>query len=184
MISVVSFDFFSLSDYFDFEMLETEPWSPNFAFLLYGSVNFIEGAGSILIVGLLTIILGLLAILSKIFSCKIPCKRLESVLQPSNVVPTITLFCIGTFFEILVCISISMRMLDLYEYFSWTDHLSVAFQFTFLVAIIVFIAFVIYFTFKMAPQLVTMTNGNNIRARQDKLKVIRQNFKRRASRLN
>ena len=62
MISIVSFDFFSPTEYFDIGLTETEPWSTNFAWLGYESVNFIEGMGSILLVGFYFAIRGLLSV--------------------------------------------------------------------------------------------------------------------------
>ena len=61
MISIVSFDFFSPTEYFDIGLTETEPWSTNFAWLGYESVNFIEGMGSILLCAIFLAVLGLLA---------------------------------------------------------------------------------------------------------------------------
>ena len=49
MISIVSFDYFAPTDYFDFGFSEMPPWSPNFEWLKYESINFCDGMGSILI---------------------------------------------------------------------------------------------------------------------------------------
>ena len=49
MIGIVSFDFFQPTDYFDVGFTEMPYWSPNFDMLGYGSVNFVEGMGSIIV---------------------------------------------------------------------------------------------------------------------------------------
>ena len=74
MISVVSFDFFSPTEYFDIGLTETEPWSTNFAWLGYESINFIEGMGSLLLVGIYLAIIGIAAILLALSKRKIRCR--------------------------------------------------------------------------------------------------------------
>ena len=49
MVQIVSFDYFPFTDYIDLGFTETEPWSANFAFLGYETINFIECLGSIMI---------------------------------------------------------------------------------------------------------------------------------------
>ena len=84
MISVVSFDFFSLTEYFDIGLTETEPWSTNFAWLGYGSVNFIEGMGSILYVGIFLAIKGIVAILLKLSNRKVRCQCIRNSFTTSR----------------------------------------------------------------------------------------------------
>ena len=47
MISFVSFDYFPPFEYIDADFTEVWSWSPNFEFLGYDTVNFLEGLGSI-----------------------------------------------------------------------------------------------------------------------------------------
>ena len=47
MISFVSFDYFPPFEYIDAGFTEVWSWSPNFEFLGYDTVNFLEGLGSI-----------------------------------------------------------------------------------------------------------------------------------------
>ena len=63
MVKVVSFDYFPIAEIFDFGFTETEPWSWNFEYLDYGSLNFIENLGSIIVfmwIGLIFLIIVLL----------------------------------------------------------------------------------------------------------------------------
>ena len=47
MFRVVSFDYFPIHEIFDFGFTPTEPYTVNFGWLGYDSINFIEGMGSI-----------------------------------------------------------------------------------------------------------------------------------------
>ena len=60
----------------------------------------------------------------------------------------------ATFFENLICISISMKMLEYYDVLNSADKMSVALQFIFLVAVLAFIGYVTYFAFIVSPKIV------------------------------
>ena len=47
LISVVSYDYYQLFDHWDVGFTPTDPFSINFEVLGYGSLNFLEGLGSI-----------------------------------------------------------------------------------------------------------------------------------------
>ena len=66
---------------------------------------------------------------------------------------------IGVFFEMLVSVSISMLMLTYYDELIEADNITLVFQFIFMVAIIVFIGFVTYFTFVVSPKLAILKQG-------------------------
>ena len=123
MIEVVSFDFFSITEYYDIGLTETESWSQNFEFLRYETVNFIEGMGSILWTGLFSAFIALLSVILVILKCKVKCK----IFQPDEVTLSLVTFMTGTFFENLVCISISMKMLTYYDVLNHVDKMSIAF---------------------------------------------------------
>lgn len=57
MISIVSVDLFSPTEYVDFDFTETDPWSERFDWVGYGSVNFFENMGSIFVFAFLEIVL-------------------------------------------------------------------------------------------------------------------------------
>ena len=84
MISVVSFDFFSPTEYFDIGLTETEPWSTNFAWLGYESVNFIEGMGSILLVSIYLAINGVVALLLALSNRKVRCRCIRNRFKTSK----------------------------------------------------------------------------------------------------
>ena len=185
MISVVTFDFFQPLNYIDIVITETEPWSPMFAFLRYDSLNFIDGMGSILIIGLFQLIIGIIAVIVFIVKWKPTTGRkilqsLHNFFQPLKVFRRSTIFIVGCFFEILACVSISMRMLSFYDYFTWGDKISIALQFLFFLAIVIFILFVIHFTTRKASQLVTVTKANRLEARKENLEKVWASFNEKA----
>ena len=49
MQEVVSFDYFQPTEFVSVDFTETSPWSEKFDTLGYGSINFVEGMGSILV---------------------------------------------------------------------------------------------------------------------------------------
>ena len=84
MVTVVSFDYFPITEVIDFNFTPTEPWSTSFEYLDYGSVNFLEGMGSIALfiwIGALYVLLVI-----TIYFCKITCylKSLNTMLKPMN----------------------------------------------------------------------------------------------------
>ena len=60
MIGIVSFDYFQPTDYVDIGFTEMPFWSEKFDWLGYGSINFVEGMGSILIFAFFQILIGLI----------------------------------------------------------------------------------------------------------------------------
>ena len=64
IIGIVSFDFFPMHEYFDFNFTPTEPWSNSFEWLDYDSLNFFELMGS---ATLLFIVLGIQILLTSVF---------------------------------------------------------------------------------------------------------------------
>ena len=143
-----------------------------------------EGMGSILLLGFFTAICAIIALILCLFKCKIPCKTLRKILKPNRVLQSSLLFMLGAFFEILVCVSISMKMLTYYEQLNRADHMSLAFQFIFLLAILTFIGFIIDFAFRVSPKLVTMTKGKQFKSKQEHLKKIHEKFELKQSRRN
>ena len=82
MIQVVSFDFFQMTEYIDFEFTPTEPWSDGFEKLGYETVNFMDGMGSILIFVWIGILFVIIVAFLSIFKTKCPLKFLERRFNP------------------------------------------------------------------------------------------------------
>ena len=56
LIGVVSFDYFSPTEYIEFNFTEMPPWSDNFDWIGYGSINFVDGMGSITVFAFILIL--------------------------------------------------------------------------------------------------------------------------------
>lgn len=63
LISVVSFDYFPLTDLVDFGFTETEPWNIRFSWLGYETTNFVEGMGSLIVFASIGVVYALFVVL-------------------------------------------------------------------------------------------------------------------------
>ena len=115
MIGIVSFDYFQPADYIDFGFSEMPNWSDNFEWLGYETINFVEGMGSILIFALLLILHFCLAGLFQLMRIRCRHTRCQNLCSLTQIYKKSLTFVHGTFFEILICVSISMRMMGITE---------------------------------------------------------------------
>ena len=116
---MISFDYFPPFEYIAVDFTEVGSWSPNFEWLGYDSVNFLEGLGSIAILASILLLRVVISLMLK--TCKRksrPCTCCEKIFSGSAVWMSSLTFIHATFFEIVVSASISMRML------LFVDHLS------------------------------------------------------------
>ena len=111
LISYISFDIFPLFEYIAVDFTEVDSWSPNFEWLGYDSVNFLEGLGSIAILAAIQLAIVLIALMLRICGEKCKCEWGEKIFSGSAVWISILTFIHVTFFEIVVCASIAMSML-------------------------------------------------------------------------
>lgn len=147
MIQVVSFDYLPLGDYIDFGFTATDPWSTQFEYLAYESINFVEGLGSIA----LTIWIGgpyLIFVALRHVCCKNKC---VGKYQPIDAWDSTLAFFAGTFFEVMVCLSVSMRMFTFYEYLNGADKFAIANQMIVCVPMLITIFLSVFFAFCRAP---------------------------------
>ena len=117
LISYISFDIFPLFEYIAVDFTEVDSWSPNFEWLGYDSVNFLEGLGSIAISASVLILRIVISLMLK--NCKgkcRPCKCCEKIFSGSAVWMSSLTFIRATFFEIVVSASISMSMLPFMDF--------------------------------------------------------------------
>ena len=138
LVQIVSFDYFPLTEVWDFGFTPTEPWSLRFVNLQYETVNFIEGLGSIMIFIWLGALFLIIVVTRKVLvkrtrmlevedcrSCccrKNPCanKWVKRFFAPMKAWYNSLDFLQGTFFEIMICLSVGM------EIFTYTDYLNSA----------------------------------------------------------
>ena len=128
MIGVVSFDFFQPTAYVDLGFTETQPWSTNFEWLGYDSLNFMLLMGSVFYFTGWFLVHFLLAIVV-LSSKKICCKCAIQYLTMEKVATSFFKFINATFYEILLAVSVSMAMLRYSEHYNEADTVSVILQF-------------------------------------------------------
>ena len=142
LIKYISFDYFPPFEYIKVDFTEVGHWSPNFEWLGYDSVNFLEGLGSIAILAAIQLAIVLIALMLRICGEKCKCEWGEKIFSGSAVWISILTFIHVTFFEIVVCASTSMRMLPLVDHLTYADKVSIAIAFLFAAIIIGYFLFV------------------------------------------
>ena len=109
----------------------------------YETVNFLEGLGSIAVFA--AIQMGVILVALGLMTCKVncPCKWAHNIFTRSAAWSTSLIFLNGTFFEILICVSISMSMLPYSnEYLGSSDRVSIGFALLFLALLVAYLGFV------------------------------------------
>ena len=155
MISFVTFDYFSPSDYIDMGFTETPAWSVRFEWLKYETVNFVDSMGSILIyVGLQLAHLLLSVILSGLRRVSRN-DFLQSYFAVSASLKKSLTFIHGTFFEILVAASIAMKMLTFSDYLNRADWVSLYLAFFCGAVLLIYVIYLLYFTLFKSAEFVT-----------------------------
>ena len=153
LISYISFDIFPLFEYIAVDFTEVDSWSPNFEWLGYDSVNFILGLGSIAVFAVIQLALVLIWLILKVFRLRCPCEWGRQTFSGSSIWLSSLEFIHGTFFEIIVCISISMSMLTFTEFLKTSDKVSIAFSLFSAAFVIAYIILVSYFVCCRSKQL-------------------------------
>ena len=125
MIGFVSFDYFQPTEFYDVGFTPMPFWPPNFDWLGYGSINFVEGLGSILIFAFIQVLFGLIVFSLMPCMYRIRFKYIQNNFSRQAFFNSTVNFIHGTFFEILVCVSISMQMLYFREFLNDKDMVSI-----------------------------------------------------------
>ena len=152
MVQVVSFDYFPFTQYINFGLIETEPWSEQFAYLGYDTINFFEGMGSIM----LTMWIGSLYLLFVALRHKFCKKKCRGKYKPIDAWDSTLALLTGTFFEVILCLSVSMKMFSMWEYLKAGDKFSIANQMVVCVVMVLYILLSIFFVLCRAPKLVSL----------------------------
>ena len=157
MIDVVSFDYFPLTDVINFGFTATEPWSDKFELLGYETVNFIEGMGSIMLLWWIGFVYLLVVAFVSYLRRRLNCQqRKYKWFDAWKAWDTCISFMQGTFFEVLVCVSVSMRSLALFDYLNYQDKFSIANHMLVTVSLVLFAGNITYFTFFRLPKLAAL----------------------------
>ena len=83
----------------------------------------------------------------------------------------------GTFFEAIVCVSVSTRSFDIFEYLNASDKFSIVNQLIITIIMVIFVGFIIFFTFLRLPQLADLYDHEYRQKKKDHLDKARQLFK-------
>jgi len=166
MISFVSFDYFQPGNFVDFGFSEMPSWSERFEWLGYDTINFVEGMGSIIIFAFAQILLSLLSAILECIRYRTGKSWLKNRLGASKVLTSNLAFVHGVFFEVLVCVSISMAMLSYSEFLNDSDWTSVYLSFIFAAILLCYIVFMLYFSCWKSMQMVVLARGNQLEGRE------------------
>ena len=154
VVQIVSFDYFPFTEVWDLGFTPTAPWSEQFVFLEYETVNFIEGLGSIMIffwLGAIYLIMVLIAkVLNKQSCC---CKKVPNSFSPLYAWYTSLDFLQGIFFEVMICLSVGFKMIEYRDYLNSADYISIYNQLAVFLIMIFFIGLITYFTYRVIPKL-------------------------------
>ena len=124
----------------------------------YETANFFENLGSIIIFIVAQVLLVLIATILSVYHISCPCKKIRQKFSKSGLwSSSLTLFN-GTFFEILVSVSLSMSIVSYLDdnLLSDSDYSSVVCSLIFALLIILYLVFVLFFVCCKAHQLQTV----------------------------
>jgi len=148
MMSVVSFDYFPPFEYVDagFSEVWTDGWSANFEWLGYDSKHFLLGLGSIAVFAALQILTVFVA--ASLLTCRLkcPCKSVQNTFSQKYAWSGSLTFIHGTFFEVLVCVSVSMVMVPYWDNSERSDQVSIGCAYFFLALLVCYLLFGLYFS--------------------------------------
>ena len=171
MVKVMSFDYFALHEYIDFGFTPTEPWSESFKYMNYETINFIEGLGSINVYLWLGTIYLIFILLLRLLKCKCTCRKKKYFRPMSAWYKSLGLLS-GTFYEVMVSLSISMKIFEIWQYTNSSDKLSIAQQLIVLLVMAGYVGLLTYFTFLRIPKVVAMHQVKARKKNQEALKII------------
>ena len=156
---------------------ETEPWSSNFEWLSYESINFIEGMGSLIIFVWVAIVLSVFQLAGYVLSCHTKSKCCSKLIRPRKFCTLMIGMTTGIMFTALICISISMRLLQFWPFLNRMDFLSIAFQMLVVAVLVCYIVMLVYFSFVIAPYIVKKSQIEQLTQNKDVLRQLRDDFK-------
>ena len=172
MIQVVSLDLFSPTEYFDVGFSPTEPWTEQFDWVGYGSVNFFENMGSIFVFAFIQIVLILSSLVwhrLRKFCCH---ARYQGKFLVANQAQNGLIFIHGTFFEILLCVSVVVAMLPYWEWLNGADRFSLYVAGFFALILASYLLFVLFFAITKAKLITQKAFAEKYEGREDRLEEI------------
>ena len=143
----MSFDYFAPFDFIKVGFTDLWSWSPNFEWLGYDTVQFLLGLGSITVFAAGQILTSVIALAIITCRLKLPFKWARRYFSAENTWANSLIFLHGTYFEIAVCVCISMSLVNFWDYLNSADKMSAYFAFMFLFFIVFYLIFAFYFAF-------------------------------------
>ena len=177
IISIVSFDYFPLTDVVDFGFTETEPQSDKFELLGYETSNFIEGMGSIMLFFWAWFIY---IILVALISCKrrrLQLKQKHKYFDAMKAWDSCLNFLQGTFFEAMVCVSVSMKQFAIFDFLNSSDKFSMVNHLLVTIIMVLFVGLITFFTLFRLPKLAELYDHTYRQKKKEHLNKARQTFK-------
>ena len=83
----------------------------------------------------------------------------------------------GVFFEVMVSLSVSMKIFEIWQYTNLADRFSIANQLLVLVILAIYVGFLTYFTFSRIPKIVAMHLISEMQTHHELIEKIESNFK-------
>lgn len=157
LTQIISFDFFSPFDHFDFGFTETRPYHSSYDMLGYQTSNFFENLGSIAVIGVLLFLKHLIQQPSYIMLTRIGCCRSKSsklLLTLPDVSDTWTRFFIETYLEFVISCLVGIKLLHVITGKATSqDKISHKCAVIFLVFICLFTISIVYFSLFKGKEL-------------------------------
>ena len=171
LIKIVAFDIIEVHELVDLKLRPSEPWSWRFDWLGYGSSNFVENLGAILVIIFIMILEGTIVLLLQCCRCS---KRIKACAPIEKVFGTcldfqgtVIRFFMETFFELLICTMVGFKLNEIRQTWSLREDFVTVFQIVTLVMLVFFICLVTYYTFRVLPKLVKQEKDKDAKARKD-----------------
>lgn len=139
--------------------METPAWSERFAWLGYESLNFVDSMGSILVFGLLNLILIVFSAIFRLLQPKLCIDKWQGKFMVTTQMHNMLIFIHGTFFEIMVSFSITVLLVEKYDWLWGPDRASLYVGMFFAMTLLAYLGLVVYFTFAKATLIVQVTRG-------------------------
>ena len=114
LIKIVAFDIIEIHELVDLKLRPSEPWSWRVEWLGYGSSNFVENLGAILVIIFILLLQGIIVLLLQFCECSRrikACGPIEKVFGSClDYQGAVIRFFMETFFELLICAMVGFKL--------------------------------------------------------------------------
>ena len=174
IISFVSFDYFPPFNYIDAGFTEVWPFSSNFDWIGYQSVNFLLGIGSIGIFAAVRVA----TILIALFACRIrcPCKWARKTFSSHVVWAGSVAFIHVTFFELMISGATGSELVQYWDHLNSADHTSIALTVVFMVILGLYLLFGLYFVFFKSGPLMLVSKAEEEERNLERCELIHESL--------